>query len=59
MSKFGMSAHDIKILLNMYEVMFKRNLPPIPACKLVALKYDVGVLHVYNLYKSKKAMIKV
>jgi hypothetical protein len=59
MAKFGMSAYDIKILLNLYEVMFKRNLPPIPACKLVALKYDVGTLHVYNLYKSKKAMIKV
>lgn len=58
MSKFGMSASDMKILLNLYEVMYKRNLPPIPACKLVSLKHDVGVLHVYNLYKSKKAMIK-
>lgn len=59
MSKFGLSSYDLKILLNLYEVMFKRDLPPLPASKLIALKYDVGVLHVYNLYKSKKAMIKV
>lgn len=59
MSKLGMSVSDEKLLDNLYEVMYKRSLPPIPACKLIALKYDVGVLHVYNLYKSKKAMIKV
>jgi len=54
-----MSVSDGKILANLYEVMYRRALPPLPACKLLALKYDVGVLHVYNLYKTREALKKV